>query len=1120
MPEGPGPKRVTPQELLRIREEYWRRLLQGVSLVAEAEINEAHRTQAVMVLGRLYKARKPVWGKDDEQAVDFLTRWPACVVAAMTGVALTGLEKAKYWPAFWEAVRYEGNTDDQRIWGTAFLYALGDLNLPEFEAAYPKFVGPILMHTGIPACCSGGFFRLLADRRHQHPGMDADDFYAWVTEPGRRTHLSGLHKPAEQFLLNGGDYAHDVVDRTFDLLERLADPDPDWDGIRLPGYMIECARKEHAAGNLDLIGTRQSNAGRSGASTIRQAQPHIALDPYGAGVHVVLPAVGDMPDGVARWRITADGKTSVVQSQAMWVGAAEAAPQTAAPVNQPVRTILVSLAGREDLTAELRVVEPSDPVLFFGEDGRRLSAAVSLPKGRIWIMHPASRELTFHPGAALAFESSVPFGWDGWQLRLVSLDKVASVQLDGGKPHAVQSQARPQLLIDEPVPGVATPYGSPVYAALPRLVLPDDVGAGITWDIEVRRAGDGTVLTRQAGVTSGEVDIWTGVPRPALGAFEVTVRGPLGRGLRRTVFIAEGLSAGYRPPTRLLSQLGLVKGEVVLSSAAGATVQPAVLRFGPSERTRPVEYRTETETEPLMLTPPHAALLCPGAGVTAWLTSLLHLVTEDFTEAGRLLIRIPNSGMPYQNDQLELQVYAGGRLAQSIPASGQHSPGLAGFELARAADTVRSEGRAELVLSGLAAPMPVGYVRPRRLASGVELAEGMLVLRDGARIDGLTAGVYPVFAPWRAPALLPVSDQGTAELPGELTNAGPLRVLLQVDDPWSASDWPTWPVTSAYDCPAPGVPVSADDEEEAALSRYVAGDSGLPELTSSLGRLWQMVELAPELVRSGARADLAARCAEGLCARPRAALLALESGVLDSAAATHAMISTGITAVPLDAAPWLPGDQHVLERLWSALPVAAAVASAMLMRQDIIADAAAASCGDSLFAILDGYGDPHARVGRFGPAEETMARWSPEQIEAMWQAAAVVPQALLDTDTRTAAALRMFAARNEAPMRASAVTAKDTARVAERLLAESPYPDLASAVAARQPTGNGGWLALPAMSIAMALTARLAARGHSRCAELERAYRGKWANLALYAPDLVAIDLVLAETLIVAALPD
>ena len=86
------------------------------------------------------------------------------------------------------------------------------------------------------------------------------------------------------------------------------------------------------------------------------------------------------------------------------------------------------------------------------------------------------------------------------------------------------------------------------------------------------------------------------------------------------------------------------------------------------------------------------------------------------------------------------------------------------------------------------------------------------------------------------------------------------------------------------------------------------------------------------------------------------------------------------------------------------------------------------------------------------------------------------------------------------------------------VIRQSRYPDLADAISARQPAGGkSGWLALPAMSIAMALLARLAARGNSNCAMLEREYRGKWANLALYAPELVAIDLVLAEALVVAA---
>ena len=54
MPDSSGARKVTRRELLDIRERQWAPLLRGVSLVAEAEIREDHRTQAVSAIGLLY----------------------------------------------------------------------------------------------------------------------------------------------------------------------------------------------------------------------------------------------------------------------------------------------------------------------------------------------------------------------------------------------------------------------------------------------------------------------------------------------------------------------------------------------------------------------------------------------------------------------------------------------------------------------------------------------------------------------------------------------------------------------------------------------------------------------------------------------------------------------------------------------------------------------------------------------------------------------------------------------------------------------------------------------------------------------------------------------------------
>jgi len=879
--------------------------------------------------------------------------------------------------------------------------------------------------------------------------------------------------------------------------------------------MIEVAQQQLADGILDLSGGQRRNS-HSGTGPARKALPRIALDPYGQGVHVLLPAVGDTPDGVARWRVTADGETQTLQSRAMWVGAAETTPQTAFPLHRPVRTVLVSLAGREDFTAELRVVEQSDPVLFFGDDGRRLASAVSLPQGQAWIMYPADRELEFIGDPGQMTEPAVPFGWEGWRLRLVSLEKVLAVGLRGGRAHPVECKARPRLLLGEPLTGITTPFGSPVYAVPPMLSLPGSADGELSWHVDVRRTGRLTPLVSREVPGTAEINIWDEVPHPVLGSFEVTVRGPLGRGMRRTLFIAEGLGVSYQPVARYLTPVGLVKGRASLTAPPGATTIPATLQFESGRRSQPVEYRTDDESEPLVITPPHAAVLCPDAHLTAWATSPLHLVTEDFATAGRLLVRVPGSLQTYKGHG-GLGVYVSGNQVQIIDASGQQAAGLLGFELARAADTIATHGRAELAIDLGDVLMPVVTIRPRKLASAVELDGDALLLRDHVHVEGLTAGVYLAYAPWRPPAELPVGQDGTVTLPPELRNAGPMRILLAIDDQWEPTSWPSWPGTSAFHCPAPGIPASADGDEEE-LSRFVAGEAEVPRETRHLDWLWRLVHMSGHLVAAGARADLAKHCAEALRDRPRPALLALATAGLDHEDAVVATITVGITAEIPDLTGWQPEELAVLSKLWAALPTEAAIAAGDIMTRADIADMAVATCGSSLAEILSGHPDPYAQVGQFGLETERLALMSPEQFDSVWQAAAVVPKALLDADTRMVAALRLFDARDKASVRTAASSAKAAATSAKKVIEESRYPSLAGAIAARLPGDRkGGWLALPAMSVALALTSRLSARGNHRCRALEREFHGQWITLARHAPRLVAIDLVLAEALIVGA---
>jgi hypothetical protein len=169
-----GARQVTRQQLLDVRERAWAPLLRGVSLVAEAEIREAHRTQVASALGVLYGKGQYTAAKGTAaMGVKLLSTWPACLVVSMTGVAVTGYAQGAYCAALWKAAGYAGNTDDNQVWGLAFTRAADKLGLPTFSESQLRYVGPVLMHAGIPAYCLGDFFRLLADRHRQNPGLDA-----------------------------------------------------------------------------------------------------------------------------------------------------------------------------------------------------------------------------------------------------------------------------------------------------------------------------------------------------------------------------------------------------------------------------------------------------------------------------------------------------------------------------------------------------------------------------------------------------------------------------------------------------------------------------------------------------------------------------------------------------------------------------------------------------------------------------------------------------------------------------------------------------------------------------------------------------------------------------------
>ncbi|WP_271216721.1 hypothetical protein [Streptosporangium carneum] len=1079
--------------LLDQLESGWNPQLPGISLLTELEVDRKVLIEASHALGHLYRL-KVTRGRYQS----LFTRWPACVAVTMSGTAANDYREGTFWPYWWDAIGYEfAAQSDAKAWGQAFLDALRIFHLPRFTERSMKYVGPILMHAGIPTFCLGNFFRLLLQRRAQDPHLDADALLAWAT--GRENRLRGLHEPAQWFIRYGTDHAVDVIDRCLDLLDRLCAGDHDLDGLGLPVRYFEQAQLLVADRGLDLT----LPAGSGGRSR-RAERPRLAVDPFGQGVQIILPPVGDAPDGTARWCVTVDGVQNIVKSRSMWLGATEAAPSTSFPIARPARVAQISLYGTAH-ESQIDVVDAEDPLLIFTENGDRLADHLGVPPDSVWLLYPGDRELVSDISLRTVAQGALPIGWDGWRLVQVALEGATWIGLSDEKARRrpVRGHSKPRVVTGEPLTGVSTPYGSPVFPSLPAVWLPAETTT--TWLVDIRPgSGDGSVYNGSFTVsepTKLSEELWADVPRPILGAFEITVRGPIGRSTRRTVFVAEGLSARFTPQVRLLAHSGLTPGESTVSTAPGMTAEPTRAIYSPAEREHVITCGTGRESEPLIVTPPSMRVMVEESDQSPyWTYGPVRLVTELFEDVESLQVEVPGVSTPPS-----LEVLVGGKLVQRLTPSGRGR-----YSLKRAQDTIAQHRSAELVLPLAGLVLPVGSVRPSRLATGVSHQGDHLSLENCAWVEGLTAGIYLCTAPWRAPEIIPIKEDGSIPLPTEVSGAGSLHIRLVVEDPWVPSEWPRWPHPSEMlKCEIPGQYGGADDEERL-LSGYLAGANGLPERVSRLDRLWTVIDLANRIDYPSAARRIN-DCASLLRTHPEA-IRSLPDAALPPDRTVVALVTTGLAAT-------LVSDYRESDdRLWRKSPAVAALLTCSALADltedsDLLAEIRA-ECGESATAILGGEDDPHAGAGRFDQFAELMDRKSPAEIEQMWTAVQVVPAGLLAGDTRVIAARRLFDERHRRDGRGLSAQAARVLREAMAIRI-TEYRGLEKYIEARcHPQRRDGWVSLPALSIACALIARIAARGHEGCQYLEREFRPLWRALSKIAPDLTALDLVRAELLV------
>lgn len=1089
------PEEISPTDLMRLREQSWSHKLSAVSLVAECPIDSEFTEQTLHVLGRIYRLRRP---KGDQES--FLRRWPAVQVLSTVGVAADHYDHGAFWPALTELAGVEKDQQFQREWGSAFLKNLERLGLPTFagsDDAGTAYVGRILMHSGVPTYCLADYYRLVDDRRRKHPELDAESFVSWAVD----ARLPNIDKPVARFLKYGGEFAVDVTDRVFELLD-LVTVGGDPSSVPLPQRFLTAAKE--LADNDEL--TPRSRQRKSGVSSAAEVRPALHLDPYGRGVLLRLPAVSEAPDGTATWLVSIDGKSQQqIRTKALWPGSGEPAPQTDFSITAPARTATAALEGHAHLQATVPIVDDKDPLLAFDEQGRRLSPGLPWKGTDTWLLFPGSVETLDAEGELRVLsEAPLPPGWAGWSLILADLSRVRSIVAGtASRRHTIQMFSSARISVREPVQGVRTRTGEAVFSALPKLELPSEFGAEATWDVTVSD-GRGEVLMHRS--LSGDADtsgIWAELPKPYFGTLSIRVRGPWGRGAARSLFVVEDLQVKCTPDWRRLGGAeGLVPASVELSADPAVFIDRPSLKFGPQDTKASVTLTARNQPTLLTIEPPHISLsylaedYMLGPSIRP-----LALQTESVVESpGLLALHVGAAAEP------RLHVFVRGERVQELNPLGDSRNGIYRFNLAQMADTLAVNPYLRLCLDPEGA-LEVAATRPSRLFSAVHIEESRIVLDDCVRTDGLTAVVYAKRAPWRAPVSIPITE-GEAPLPPEMCEAGPLLVHARVEDPWIPEPVPDWP-DKATRAPADGYLHSAD-AAETALSGFLADELPLPEDDIDPVRAWAVLCRSYKLDLPDLR-TVAVSLSERLRATPAAALQALPRSNAETEVLPTTLIRAGLGAVRTDAEV-APEDLE-----WSRRSV---LTSMLLLRElapeqrEEALEAAAVVCGDAVFQLAEGR-DPVPTAGRFDESADRYDALDP-QTRAIFRAqAAFVPKGLLDADSRGAAAMRLLETRRDHDLGRVVPRAHRLLEEVNRLFGLIDAPAAAEAVRARtHPTRPEGWRALPAVSMGFALAARYAAHGDTMARGWIDQERNAWAQLAAASPELVTIDMIIAELMV------
>lgn len=827
-------------------EEYrWRALLQPVSLVIEADFSEDDVREAQRKFGAMVRQLE----KQEIPYRKIIKRYPALTLLTLVGHASLAYDHGAYWESYWDELEMARNADFENDIRRSIVDILDKFSLARFpdieRDSNRKYVMMLALHAGIPIHSLRDLLVVIHEHITQGRPATGAAVMEWLQEPGKEHRTSTLDVPVRNFLINGAEFAADILDRIIEFIQEatvdptIFDRELNAGTTGLPSVLLHELVQQLKDEPLNI------RRRRIGAGTLAQPSVIYLIDDDEIVLELPTPADGtDSP-----WRVSFDGEVREVLAGRRWGGGNQTAIARAA-VPGPVREAIVSHPNTSSSSIAL-VVQP-DPLLIFDQKGRRIARRDGL-KDCVWAVFPEDHQLVdaYSQQPVEYRDTGNPAGWHRWRSVFVELDDIGALQLhrDGtavGTPRLVRKDARPRFVLSEPAVGVLTPEGRSVYTQRPWVILPSThADPPPEWKVQVRRVGEADFLVNETWLGEDEetsVDPFDDAEEAQLGYFEILVTGPMGSDARCVVYAFEGLHADFEPAIRVpaLGGLSACTAAVEAEGCEGLPHEP--ITFDTHVVERKLDVLNDVIADSVILRPPHVEIRSGEAGVPiAWRMTPDVSDPEDFAQDRFVAIRAPGISrvdFGYFSDL--------GDLIQADTNPRRRPNDVFETRTQPFADTARHHptGRVAAILHTETGPIDVTVLlaRPRLLASAANLVNDALEFSDVAAVDDLAVHVWRMTAPWRAPESFPVVD-GSATVPDHLVGHGELRCQLFVDDPWVAVDPPAVPSASAFRIEQPGW---CDDgtAEQVMLARHIAtGESALegvgvrPEVWTAMARL-------------------------------------------------------------------------------------------------------------------------------------------------------------------------------------------------------------------------------------------------------------------------------------------